>query len=210
MAKIILSKGGSILQEVTLTKERTTIGRRPHNDVAIDNLGISAEHAVIITIYNDSFLEDLNSTNGTQVNGHPITKHFLQNNDIIQLAKYRMLYLSDVNEISSGEKTGAEKMAATSSMSISVPTLPAAITVLDGPNVGKKMLLTKENTTIGRTGVQVACIVRHPQGYALTHIEGPVYPRINGSLLHADKQVLKNEDVIDIAGTSMRFSLSDV
>ena len=90
MAKLILSMDGLVLKELPLAKERTTIGRKPHNDIQIDNLAISGEHAVIVTILNDSFLEDLNSTNGTYVNGQPIKKHFLQNNDVVELGKYRL------------------------------------------------------------------------------------------------------------------------
>lgn len=95
MAKLILSMDGLVLKEVQLTKERTTIGRRPHNDIVIDNLAVSGEHAVIVTILNDSFLEDLGSTNGTMVNGQPIKKHFLQNNDVVELGKYKLKYLTE-------------------------------------------------------------------------------------------------------------------
>lgn len=95
MAKLILSMDGLVLKEITLTKERTTIGRKPHNDIQIDNLAVSGEHAVIVTILNDSFLEDLGSTNGTLVNGQPIKKHFLQNNDVIELGKYKLKYISE-------------------------------------------------------------------------------------------------------------------
>src|SRR5438034_778525 len=87
MAKLILSMDGLVLKEIPLTKERTTIGRKPHNDIQIDNLAVSGEHAVIVTILNDSFLEDLGSTNGTVVNGNPIKKHFLQNNDVVELGR---------------------------------------------------------------------------------------------------------------------------
>jgi pSer/pThr/pTyr-binding forkhead associated (FHA) protein len=86
---------GLVLKEIALTKERTTIGRKPHNDIQIDNLAVSGEHAVIVTILNDSFLEDLGSTNGTLVNGQPIKKHFLQNNDVVELGKYKLKYISD-------------------------------------------------------------------------------------------------------------------
>jgi pSer/pThr/pTyr-binding forkhead associated (FHA) protein len=95
MAKLILSMDGLVLKEITLTKERTTIGRKPHNDIQIDNLAVSGEHAVIVTILQDSFLEDLGSTNGTIVNGQPIKKHFLQNNDVIELGKYKLKYLNE-------------------------------------------------------------------------------------------------------------------
>jgi pSer/pThr/pTyr-binding forkhead associated (FHA) protein len=86
---------GLVLKEITLGKERTTIGRKPHNDIQIDNLAVSGEHAVIVTILNDSFLEDLGSTNGTLVNGQPIKKHFLQSNDVIELGKYKLKYVND-------------------------------------------------------------------------------------------------------------------
>lgn len=95
MAKLILSMDGLVLKEIPLVKERTTIGRKPHNDIQIDNLAMSGEHAVIVTIKNDSFLEDLNSTNGTMVNGAPIKKHFLQNSDVVELGKYRLKYINE-------------------------------------------------------------------------------------------------------------------
>ena len=103
MAKLILSMDGLILKEYTLAKERTTIGRKPHNDIQIDNLAVSGEHAVVVSILNDSFLEDLGSTNGTLVNGQAIKKHFLQNNDVIELGKYKLKYLH--------EQTGQVKAA---------------------------------------------------------------------------------------------------
>jgi pSer/pThr/pTyr-binding forkhead associated (FHA) protein len=96
MAKLILSMDGLVLKEIPLAKERITIGRKPHNDIQIDNLAVSGEHAVIVTILADSFLEDLGSTNGTFVNGKTVKKHFLQNNDVIELGKYKLKYMSDV------------------------------------------------------------------------------------------------------------------
>jgi len=95
-AKLILSMDGLVLKEIQLAKERMTIGRKPHNDIQIDNLAISGEHAAIVTILNDSFLEDLGSTNGTFVNGQSVKKHFLQNGDTIELGKYRLKYINEV------------------------------------------------------------------------------------------------------------------
>ena len=94
-AKIILSMDGVVLQEYPLSKERMTVGRKPHNDIVIDNLAVSGEHAAIVTIQNDSFLEDLDSTNGVMVNGMATKKHFLQNNDVIEIGKYKIKYLND-------------------------------------------------------------------------------------------------------------------
>ena len=112
MAKLILSMDGLVLKEIPLTKERTTIGRKPHNDIQIDNLAVSGEHAVIVTILNDSFLEDLGSTNGTVVNGNPIKKHFLQNNDVVELGKYKLKFIGDSATAATtggGEKADFEK-----------------------------------------------------------------------------------------------------
>jgi len=95
MAKLIMSLDNAVIREVPLDKERVTIGRKAHNDIQVDNLAVSGEHAAIMTILNDSFLEDLGSTNGTLVNGNPVKKHILQNNDVIEVGKYRFKYVAE-------------------------------------------------------------------------------------------------------------------
>ena len=102
MAKLIMSLDNALIREVPLDKERITIGRKSHNDIQIDNLAVSGEHALIVTILNDSFLEDLGSTNGTLVNGNPIKKHILQSNDVVEIGKYKLKYL---NEAGAGQAT---------------------------------------------------------------------------------------------------------
>jgi len=103
-AKLILSMDGEVIREYPLNKERMTIGRKAHNDIAIDNLAVSGEHAAIVTILHDSFLEDLDSTNGLEVNGVPTKKHFLQNNDVIEIGKYKLKYINDqVSQASSAD-----------------------------------------------------------------------------------------------------------
>lgn len=103
-AKLILSIDGAIIKEYPLNKERMTIGRKAHNDIVIDNLAVSGEHAAIVTILHDSFLEDLDSTNGLEVNGMPTKKHFLRNNDLIEIGKYKLKYINDqVTQTSSAD-----------------------------------------------------------------------------------------------------------
>src|SRR5216117_494866 len=109
MAKLILSMDGLVLKEIPLTKERTPIGRKPHTDIQIDNRAVSGEHAVIVTILNDSFLEDLGSTNGTVVNGNPIKKHFLQNNDVVELGKYKLKFIGEAAPAAGAEKADFKK-----------------------------------------------------------------------------------------------------
>ena len=95
MAKLIMSLDNAVIREVPLDKERFTIGRKAHNDIQIDNLAVSGEHALIVTILNDSFLEDLGSTNGTLVNGNPVKKHILQTNDVVEIGKYKLKFVSE-------------------------------------------------------------------------------------------------------------------
>ena len=95
MAKLILSLDDRVIKDFDISKERMTIGRKPHNDIQIDNLAVSGEHAMIMTILNDSFLEDLGSTNGTMVNGAPVKKHFLQPDDVVEIGKYKLRYVNE-------------------------------------------------------------------------------------------------------------------
>lgn len=205
MAKIILTVEDTVLREIPLAKERMSIGRRPHNDIVIDDLAISSEHAAIVTILKDSFLEDLNSTNGTQVNGQPVKKHFLQDNDVIELARYKIRYVSDTGQAvaeSPAAEPGNHHM-----MKKTGATHGALIKVIDGASAGKEIALSKALTTIGRPGVQVAVVTRRPQGYCITHVEGDAYPLVNGASIGAGAHTLADGDVIDLSGTSMRFSL---
>jgi pSer/pThr/pTyr-binding forkhead associated (FHA) protein len=98
---------GLVLKEISLTKERMSIGRKPNNDIQIDNLAISGEHAAVVTILNDSFLEDLNSTNGTLVNGQSVKKHFLKNGDVVELGKYKLKYIAE--QAATAESSDYEK-----------------------------------------------------------------------------------------------------
>jgi len=138
MAKLILSMDGLILKEYALTKERTTIGRKPHNDIQIDNLAVSGEHAVVVSILNDSFLEDLGSTNGTLVNGQQVKKHFLQNNDVIELGKYKLKYVHEQTgqaKAADFEKTMVLRPGAMKAMQ-APPAAPAAATAAPAASAG--------------------------------------------------------------------------
>ena len=99
MARLILSLDNQVLAEYNMTKERYTIGRLPDNDVRIDNPAVSGHHSLIINILNDSFLEDLNSTNGTYVNGKLIKKHALQHGDVITIGHHQLRFADQqINE----------------------------------------------------------------------------------------------------------------
>jgi predicted component of type VI protein secretion system len=255
MAKLILSLEGSVIREIPLDKERITIGRKAQNDIQIENLAVSGEHACIVTILNDSFLEDLGSTNGTVVNGNQIKKHILQNNDVIEIGKYKMKYVMEAAAavaapaaaedfektmvMRSPPKPAAPKPAAPAAPAAAAPKpvapppppppMPAAasatprpaapaaaprpaepeplaaLQLLTGPNAGREIELTKNLTTLGKPGVQVAVITRRPQGYFLTHVEGANFPVLNGKQLDAQARQLNDHDVIELAGVKMEF-----
>ena len=98
MGKLVVSLDGVVVKELELTTERTTLGRRPYNDVVIDNLAVSGEHAVLQMVGADVFIEDLNSTNGTYINGKAIKKQLLQHNDTVEVGKYKIKYLADEHQ----------------------------------------------------------------------------------------------------------------
>jgi pSer/pThr/pTyr-binding forkhead associated (FHA) protein len=279
MAKLILSVDGQVLKEFQLSKERTLIGRKAHNDIQIDNLAVSGEHAAIITILNDSFIEDLGSTNGTMVNGKPVKKHFLQNNDVVEIGKHKLKYFNDAPTAATAadfEKTmiirnpakaappppkveagpsdtqtnlkpvvaeapkpppaAASSSATTTTTSPPEPAPPrpapppppppppaaaapspapsagggaplreAVIQVLSGAAAGRTLDLTKNLTTIGKPGLQVAVITKRPNGYFITHVEGATYPTLNGASMGAQAHPLNDHDLIEIAGVKMEF-----
>jgi predicted component of type VI protein secretion system len=233
-AKLILTLNGATISEHELNKETITIGRRPENDIQVDNLAVSGKHAQVITILNDSFLEDLNSTNGTYVNGSLIKKHALKHGDVIGVGKHQLKYINEnaaaddafektmiIRPDAAGmpEATGAHeigksvaKIAAQEAKRGAMPVQGAAarLQILNGANAGKEIELSKALTTIGKPGTQVAAITRRPQGYFIIHVEGGSgnqTPVINGKNIGTQATGLKDHDIIEVAGVKMEFFL---
>ena len=212
MGKLVVSLDNVVIKEFQITKERTTLGRRPYNDIVIDNLAVSGEHAVLTAAQSDVFIEDLNSTNGTYINGKAVKKQLLSNNDVVEVGKYRIKFLAEDAE--DYEKTmilrpGAFGRAPGTLGSPAAATPPAAgpasIKVLNGGAAGREVLLTKVVTTVGKPGVQVASVTKRPGGYVLSHVEGSRRPSVNGQPVGEESVSLKHGDIIDLAGTQMQF-----
>lgn len=249
MAKLILSMDGVVIRDYALTKERMTLGRKASNDIQVENLAVSGEHAVIFTLLNDSFIEDLNSTNGTFVNGKPVRRHLLQNGDVVELGKHKLKYVHDgktrdaaaeyertmvirsaitetpqpeasappldieevrqsaVRRASAGEDNAAAGVVSRPQMggeTVSSPT--GAIQVLSGGAAGRTLNLSKELTTIGKAGGDVAVVTRRPGGYYITQVEGNP-PVLNGRTLDAQAHPLCDHDIIELAGVKLEFYL---
>jgi len=200
MARLMLSLDGQVLAEYNMNKERYTIGRLPDNDIRIDNPAVSGHHSLIINILNDSFLEDLNSTNGTYVNGKLIKKHAMQHGDVITVGHHQLRFVDSqdgdveqdefektmvITPSSQGEDRirrvgqavdqAAKAVSTKPSLNAAAETataLPKAkLQVLSGAFAGRELELTKALTTLGRPGVQVAAITRRSEGYFIVHVD---------------------------------------
>ena len=234
MARLVLSLDGQVLAEYNMSKERYTVGRLPDNDIRIDNAAVSGHHALVINILNDSFLEDLNSTNGTYVNGKLIKKHALQHGDVITVGHHALRFVDGEADEPQDEfeKTmvitprDAERLRIPQPPSAPPPAPPAAaapqpaqsapakapkkarLQVLSGQFAGRELELVKTLTTLGRPGVQVAAITRRSDGYYIVHVESGRegdYPMVNGVPIGPQARRLHDNDVVQITGVKMGF-----
>ena len=232
MARLVLSLDSQVMAEYNMNKERYTIGRLPDNDIRIDNPAVSGHHSLIINILNDSFLEDLNSTNGTYVNGKLIKKHALQHGDVVTVGHHQLRFVEDDEAQDEFEKTmviqpsarPVEKLRTAASSDGQANSLSATgarkaldgaaalkkakLQVLSGAFAGRELDLNKALTTLGRPGVQVAAITRRADGYFIVHVDSGKendFPLLNGSPIGATARRLADNDVIQLAGVKMGF-----
>jgi pSer/pThr/pTyr-binding forkhead associated (FHA) protein len=222
MGKLIVTDGSGMTQEYLLEKERVSIGRHPDNDISLNDKAVSGHHAIVITILQDSFLEDLDSTNGTQVNNKQIAKHPLASGDVISIGRNTLTFESSKPAEDDFSNTmiikpvqfGATFDAGASAAPLNAPSKPLVgkLRVANGANEGKELELTKALTTVGRPGIQVAAITRRADGYYIVHVGGQSTgnkrPLVNGKEIDTQAHKLNHNDMIELAGTRMNFLLS--
>lgn len=214
MPKLIVSIDGVVVKEVLLTKDRSTIGRRPYNDVVIDNLAVSGEHAVIQMAGGVATLEDLGSTNGTYVNGKSVKQQSLLDEDVIEVGKYKLKFLDREGLSTPGPLTGAGPVSGSMPMGMESGLMAAAqvhaargprVKVLTGSAAGREMELTKVVTAIGKPGLCVASITRRAHGFDVAQVDGEQVATVNGVALDAGPVTLTGRDQIDLAGIRLEF-----
>jgi pSer/pThr/pTyr-binding forkhead associated (FHA) protein len=234
VARLMLSLDGQILAEYNMNKERYTIGRLPDNDIRIDNPAVSGHHSLIINILNDSFLEDLNSTNGTYVNGKLIKKHAMQHGDVITVGHHQLRFVDSqdsgaeqdefektmvitpstqgedrIRRVSAAVDQAAKAVVKRPGVPENATALPKAkLQVLSGAFAGRELELTKALTTLGRPGVQVAAITRRSEGYFIVHVDSGKendFPQVNGVPIGPQARRLNDNDVVQLAGVKMGF-----
>jgi hypothetical protein len=229
----VIKFDGVVIDQLVMKPGDMSIGRRPGSDILLDNLAVSGDHATIFTVGNDSFVQDLNSTNGTFVNNKRITKHHLMNGDEIVIGKHTLTYVDEnaarqadnlaktmiitpqrfEEMTTSAAKEAANKPAAAAA---DAPTPAAAppsgarvgsIFVLSGANSGKRIDLTKAVTNLGRAGKTAGVISRNAGGGYTLLPGNDETPKLNGKPIPGRGEELKNGDVIELGGSRMQFYL---
>ena len=205
--------------EFLIRQERTTIGRRNFNDIVLNHRSVSGEHALIRREGQDIYLEDLGSTNGTFVNGRFVKRQRLTHNDTVEIGGCVLRYVSEEgadspawtpNRVPPLSNQRGPEASSTATLplgfGLGVGTQqPSMVKVLTGEAAGREMVLTKVVTTIGKPGVLLASITRRPSGCVIAHVEGSGRPTVNGVEMVNDVMQLQDGDVIDLAGTRMKF-----
>jgi len=236
--KLILKFKDSVISEYELDQEETTIGRKPENDIHIDNLAVSGRHARVLKIGSKIILEDLGSTNGTFVNNKRITKHVLKHGDNVLIGKHTLTFVEIAEDIQSQPEVKSEEsmdktmvltpqaraamMPGSEEKASRAQTMPlGGVQILAGSLTGKSYDLTGSLTSIGNgdnckirvrgftVGKQAAVLTRRPTGYHITHLEGFAKPKVNGEAVGSEPLTLKDGDVIEIGDTKMEFYIKE-
>jgi pSer/pThr/pTyr-binding forkhead associated (FHA) protein len=233
MAKMILRFNDVVIDQIVLKQGDMNIGRRPGSEILLDNMAVSGNHASIFTIGEDSFVQDMNSTNGTFVNNKRIAKHHLENNDVITIGNHSLTYINEkatksgpdfaktviINPQKQEEMLAqaGKEVAASAKEPSSAPREPSSppsetrmgsLFILSGANNGKRIDLTSAVTNLGRAGKRAGVISRSGHGrYVLLPGDNNEAPRLNGVKVSASGEELKNGDVIEAADSRMQFYL---
>ncbi len=192
--RLLVSSGQSPLRVVPVLKECLTIGRRPYNDIALDDLTVSGEHALLRTRGTESVVHDLDSRNGTLVNGMPVDRRVLCDGDVIDIGIYRLRYVFD-------PAVPAVAVLAEASPAI------AFVDFLSGPLAGTQQCIDRPVTRLSGHPEQVAVVSRRKGRFFVTHLEGPAFPLVNGEAIGLAARQVVDGDLIELAGVTLRFRL---
>ncbi|MDH5181930.1 MAG: FHA domain-containing protein [Gammaproteobacteria bacterium] len=219
MAKLILTLDGAVIREYEIDKDSISIGRKHGNDIQLNDLTISGRHALITTLGEHAYVDDLGSTNGTLLNGARIAKAQLKHGDTIQTGNYQFTYFSELDsdyeptmflraEI---EDTQIMDMGGQNQNETKGEPL-AGVRVMNGPLAKKVLELRKPFNTLGFNGDKLAMITRNTNGYTIsairqttTHNPNTRPPILNGNPISIDPIKLNDHDVLELAGTKMEF-----
>ena len=204
MPQLIASVEGVEIRHVHLHKDRTTLGRKPGNDIVLDNMTVSGSHCVFeLKGLADVFVEDLGSTNGTFVNNQKVKRQRLHDGDTLAIGKFRIQFLT---------ASGDSGYLATTAMKLEpapAATQQASFRVLNGSSSGLEVPVVKAVTTFGKPGVSVVAVSHRRTGYFVAHLDGPQKPTLNGAAIGDEPLMLASSDVLELAGTRMLFQIGE-
>jgi len=206
--KLVLSTGDRLLRRIVIDKPRLTIGRRPFNDLMLDDLTVSGEHAVVHTAAGTSTIHDLHSRNGTLVNGVVVTQRTLADGDRIDIGIYRLHYVLEREPVEGANGSIPDGSIPDGSVQNGpMPDGGAAPTlaVLSGPQAGTTVRLERPIVSIADATGQVAVVAHRRTGWVITHLEGPSCPSVNGESIGLTSHPLRPDDLIELGGTTFRF-----
>ena len=226
MAKLIVSRHGEVVENQFLNESSFTIGSLADSNLCLTGEGVSRSHARITSIGNDDILEDLNSTNGTLVNGRPVTRHILQNDDVIEIADTQIRYRN--HKAIEGPSFDRTMIIQASELAHSAPAQPVGayalatakkklrfrksgrmglIRAFDGAQPSREVELSEVLHVFGIPGKQLAVINSRPQGYFITHVEGKKPARLNGKSIGHEPRPLAPNDTIEVGNEKLLFLL---
>jgi pSer/pThr/pTyr-binding forkhead associated (FHA) protein len=206
MPQLIASVEGVEIKHVFLQKDRTTLGRAQDNDIIFENMVVSGHHCAFdLKGLADVYIEDLQSTNGTYINGKMVKRQRLHDGDVISIGNFRIVYRDASERPSTFGETSAMKLGPDG-----VPRqMHAIFQVLNGSSAGLEVPVVKAVTTFGKPGSCVVSVSHRREGFFVAHLDGDDAPKLNGDRLTASPVMLSSHDVVEISGTRMLFQLKE-
>ena len=202
MPQLIVTVEGVEVRQVYLTKDRTTLGRAPDNDIVLQNPAVSGHHCVFdLKGLAEVHVEDLGSTNGTFVNNTRVSRRKLDDEDVIAISSFRIRYLMTKSDSGFGATAAMTQVPSASPVH-------ACFRVLSGSSAGLEVPVNKAVSTFGKPGVAIIAVSHRRTGYFAAHLAGEQEPLLNGKPLGHDPVLLAHDDVLELAGTKMQFVLA--
>ena len=219
MSKLIMTLDGAVIREYPIDKDSISIGRKHGNDIQLNDLTVSGRHTLIVTMGEHVYVDDLGSTNGTLLNGARVAKTLIKHGDVIQVGNYQFTYYDDEEmeyeptmfiQAESEETQVMDANAKPATMATQGERL-AGVKIMNGPMAKKVLELRKPFNTIGFNGIKMAMIARNANNYTIAALKSNKLRRandmamINGKPISMEALRLKENDIVELAGTQMQF-----